>query len=81
MRKGKKSPDEMSFLEHLGDLRKRIFNSLIAIVIATLAAWTFHNEIFNILARPVTQFLPEGTNLAFTSLTAPFMLYIKVSFL
>jgi len=29
----------------------------------------------------VTQYLPEGTKLAYTGLTAPFMLYIKVAFL
>jgi len=81
MRKGKKSPDEMTFLEHLDDLRKRIFLSFIALFIAVIPAWFFSKEIYEILALPVTQFLPENTRLAYTTLTAPFMLYIKVSFL
>lgn len=81
MGKARKSPDEMTFLEHLDDLRKRIFYSSIAIVVATLAAWFFHEKIYEILSRPVTQFLPEGEKLAYTTLTAPFMVYIKVSFL
>ena len=81
MRKGKKTPDRMTFLEHLEDLRKRIFLSFIVIVLAVIPAWFFSKEIFGILAVPVTQFLPEGEMLAFTSLTEPFMLYIKVSFL
>lgn len=81
MRKGKKSPDEMTFLEHLEDLRKRIFYSLIAILVAVIPAWIFSKEVFEILARPVTHFLPEGVKMAYTSLTAPFMLYLKVSFL
>ena len=81
MRKGKKTPDRMTFLEHLEDLRKRIFLSFIVIVLAVIPAWFFSKEIFEILAVPVTQFLPEGEMLAFTSLTEPFMLYIKVSFL
>lgn len=81
MRKGKKSPDRMTFLEHLEDLRKRIFYSFIVIVLAVIPAWFFSKQIFEILAVPVTQFLPEGEMLAFTSLTEPFMLYIKVSFL
>ena len=71
----------MTFLEHLEDLRKRIFYSFIAVIITVIPAWFFSKEIYGILALPVTQFLPEGTNLAFTALTAPFMLYIKVSFL
>jgi len=81
MRKGKKSPDRMTFLEHLEDLRKRILYSFIAIIVAVIPAWFFSKEIFAILALPVTKFLPEGETLAFTALTEPFMLYIKVSFL
>jgi sec-independent protein translocase protein TatC len=81
MRKGKKSPDSMTFLEHLEDLRKRIFYSFIAIIVAVIPAWFFSKEIYDILAVPVTKFLPEGEKLAYTTLTAPFMLYIKVSFL
>ena len=71
----------MTFLEHLDDLRKRLFYSFIAIIVVTVAAWFFHEEIYRILSRPVTQFLPKGEKLAFTTLTAPFMVYIKVSFL
>ncbi len=81
MRKGKKTPDRMTFLEHLNDLRKRIFYSFIVIILAVIPAWFFSKDIFEILARPVTQYLPAGEMLAFTSLTEPFMLYIKVSFL
>lgn len=80
-RKAKKSPDEMTFLEHLEDLRKRVFYSAVAIVVAVIPAWFFSKDIYGILARPVTQYLPEGVKLAFTTLTAPFMLYLKVSFL
>lgn len=71
----------MTFLEHLEDLRKRIFYSAVFIVVAVIPAWIFSKDLFDILARPVTQFLPEGERLAYTTLTAPFMLYIKVSFL
>lgn len=81
MRKTKKTPDEMTFLEHLEDLRKRIFYSFIAVIVVVIPAWLFSKDIYNILSRPVTKYLPEGTKLAYTHLTAPFMLYIKVSFL
>ncbi len=81
MRKGKKSPDSMTFLEHLEDLRKRIFYSFIVVMGAVIPAWFFSKFLYKILAQPVTQFLPEGKKLVFTSLTAPFMLYMKVSFL
>ena len=79
--KGRKSPDEMTFLEHLEDLRKRLFYSFVALFIGFVPGWIFSKELYTILARPVTQYLPEGTKLAFTTLTAPFMLYMKVAFL
>ena len=79
--KGKKSPDEMTFLEHLEDLRKRLFYSFVALFIGFIPGWIFSKELYAILARPVTRYLPEGTKLAFTTLTAPFMLYMKTAFL
>jgi sec-independent protein translocase protein TatC len=81
MGKGRKSPDEMTFLEHLEDLRKRLFYSAIALIVGFVPGWIFAKQIFNILARPVTKFFPPGTKLAFTHLVDPFMLYMKVGFL
>lgn len=71
----------MTFLEHLADLRKRLFYSFIALFLGVIPAWIFSKDLFNILAIPVYKFLPEGEKLAFIKLTDPFMLYIKVSFL
>lgn len=71
----------MTFLEHLEDLRKRIFYSIIILIGAVIPAWFFSKDLYNILAVPVTKYLPAGEKLAYTSLTVPFMLYIKVSFL
>ena len=79
--KGRKSPDEMTFLEHLEDLRKRLFYAIIALFVGVVPGWIFAKDIYKILARPVTQYLPAGTKLAFTGLTAPFMVYMKVAFL
>ena len=81
MGKAKKSPDEMTFLEHLEDLRKRLWYSFLAIFVVLIPAWFFSNQIFEVLSKPVTQFLPPGVKMAYTGLTDPFMLYIKVSFL
>ncbi len=80
--KVKKSPDEMTFLEHLEDLRKRLIYSLIALFVGLIPGAIWASDIFNILTRPVTQYLPKGQNkLAFFKLTSPFMVYMKVAFL
>jgi sec-independent protein translocase protein TatC len=81
-RKGRKNPDEMTFLEHLEDLRKRLFWSFASIFVVLVPAYMFSKDIFRFLAQPIVPFLPNGINsLAFRTLTEPFMLYLKVSFL
>jgi sec-independent protein translocase protein TatC len=81
MRKGRKSPDEMTFLEHLEDLRKRLWYSFVAIFITIFPAYAFSKEVYRFLARPLMQFLPEGEQLAVLRLPEAFMLYIKVALL
>lgn len=72
---------EMTFFQHLGELRKRIFYALGFILVFFMVSWAFVEKIYIWLAQPVLQFLPEGQKLAFTSLTEPFMMYIKLAFI
>ncbi len=77
-----KKADEMTFFEHLGVLRKRIIYSAVFILVFFMAAWNFVDELYHWLSIPVLQFLPEGEKqLAYTALTEPFMMYIKLSFI
>lgn len=71
---------KMSFLDHLEELRKRLMISLIAVAVGFFACWAFAEPIFAKLQEPLTQFLPQGDKLAYTRLTAPFFLYMKVAF-
>jgi sec-independent protein translocase protein TatC len=71
----------MSLLEHLDELRRRIFVSAIAVVVAFIGCWFYAREIFRWLERPILQALPAGDKLAFTDLAGPFLLYIKVALL
>src|SRR5687768_17481427 len=71
---------KMSFLDHLEELRKRLMISLISVFAAFLGCWAFAEPIFGKLQEPLTQFLPPGDKLAYTRLTAPFFLYMKVAF-
>lgn len=70
----------MSFLDHLEELRKRLMVAFIAVAVGFLACWAFAEPIFAKLQEPLTQFLPAGDKLAYTRLTAPFFLYMKVAF-
>jgi sec-independent protein translocase protein TatC len=71
---------KMSFLDHLEELRKRIVVSFIAVAVGFILCWSFAEEIFLQLQQPLSQFLAPGDKLAYTRLTAPFFLYMKVAF-
>ncbi|HUP49408.1 MAG TPA: twin-arginine translocase subunit TatC [Thermoanaerobaculia bacterium] len=71
---------KMSFLDHLEELRKRLLVSFGAMFAGFLVCWAFADRIFEKLQIPLAQFLPPGDALAFTRLTAPFFLYMKVAF-
>ena len=70
----------MSFLDHLEELRKRLLVSFIAVGVGFFLCWAFAERIFAKLQEPLAQFLPPGDKLAYTRLTAPFFLYMKVAF-
>jgi sec-independent protein translocase protein TatC len=71
---------KMGFLDHLEELRRRLVISLIAVAVAFTACWAFAEPIFAVIQAPLTKFLAPGDKLAYTRLTAPFFLYMKVSF-
>jgi sec-independent protein translocase protein TatC len=72
---------KMSFLDHLEELRKRLIFSIVAIFAAFLLCWNYAEKIFAWIELPLTKFLPPGDQkLAYTHLTEPFMLYMKVAF-
>jgi sec-independent protein translocase protein TatC len=72
---------KMSFLEHLEELRKRLLVSIIALGGGFLLCWYYAERIFGYIQRPLTEFLPAGDKkLAYTKLTEPFFLYMKVAF-
>ena len=53
----------MSFLEHLDELRKRLVNSVIFIVIAFLFCWWVSADIYNFLAIPILRAQSEAESL------------------
>lgn len=58
-----KDGTEMSFIDHLEELRWHIMRSITAILVFTIAAWIFRNEIFgNIIMGPTK--VDFATNLA-----------------
>lgn len=50
----------MSFLEHLDELRKRLVNSVIIIVVAFTICWFVSDRIYDFLSVPIRQALSEA---------------------
>ncbi len=65
---------KQSILEHLQELRQRLIKSLIAVAVASVIAFIFHEWIFYILKLPT-----EGLNLVFIEMTEMLGTIMKVS--
>lgn len=77
----------MPLMDHLRELRSRIFKSLIAVLIATAVSWAYYRDIFDFIVGPIVdvegQLEAEGiqVDLILTGVTAAFMLQVKISLL
>jgi sec-independent protein translocase protein TatC len=69
---------KMSFLEHLDELRKRLMVSVAALTAGFLIAFTFINQIFDFIMKPLQAAL-HGGKLIYTEPTEAFMLYMKMA--
>ena len=70
----------MSFLEHLDELRRRLFYCIISIFVAFIICWIYSKQIFMIVVAPAIRYLTHGQQLSFFSIPEPFLLYMKVAF-
>ena len=66
---------------HLQELRKRLILSFIAVGGCFALCYTFAEKIFDILAAPLLEMMPEGGSLIFTSVAEAFFTYMKVAFI
>jgi len=57
---GEELGGQMSFLEHLDELRRRLIRSIIFVFLAFLLCWFVSDRIYNFLARPVRVALAEA---------------------
>jgi sec-independent protein translocase protein TatC len=70
---------QMSFLEHLDELRRRIARSCLAIGIGVVATFAFIQPIFDFLLTPTRRVLPAGVKLIYTQPGEAFSLYVTVA--
>lgn len=78
----------MSVVEHLEELRHRIFMSLAAIGVGMVAGWFLYRSVFNLLTNPFCSFMTKHPQLAtdpsnpcrlvYLSVVEPFLIKIKL---
>src|ERR1700739_4693461 len=74
----------MSLLEHLEELRRRLIHSAISLVVGFLAAWFFHEKIYQLMQAPITYALAKHhlpTQLIIHNPVDGFNMYLKISFM
>jgi sec-independent protein translocase protein TatC len=75
---------QMSFLEHLEELRKRLIYSVLSVVVGFFACYYFADKIYGLMQKPIVEALRRNhlsETLVYLNPTEPFNLYIKIAFL
>lgn len=71
---------ELTLIDHLIELRDRIFKCLLAVLILFLALFAFANDIYTYVATPLLDALPEGSTMIAIDPTSPFFAPFKLTF-
>ena len=75
------SEQQETFIAHLIELRDRLIRALLAIVIVFVCLMPWAGAIYDILAKPMMDTLPAGTNMIATGVVTPFFVPMKVTLL
>lgn len=73
--------DQESFISHLVELRQRLVRAVAAILVffVALFIWPGSGAIYDFLAAPLMNALPEGAKMIATGVITPFMVPVKVT--
>lgn len=69
----------MTLWQHLEELRRRLFISILSLFVGFVVCWFFKDRLFEVVQAPFLQFIAKGDKLSFISLTEPFLVYMKLS--
>jgi len=73
------STQQETFIAHLIELRDRLIRALLALVIVFVCLMPWAGDIYDILAKPMMDTLPAGTNMIATGVVTPFFVPVKVT--
>jgi sec-independent protein translocase protein TatC len=70
---------EMTFVEHLVELRDRLLRVVLAVLCFLVVLFPFANDLYAVLAEPLLRHLPEGTSMIATQVASPFLTPFKLT--
>lgn len=80
MKKERNPEKELELLDHLGELRGRLFRSIVFIVIGMAVAWIFFDQLYALLLQPAINVLSKtGMKFLQTTFVQGFTLRMQVS--
>jgi sec-independent protein translocase protein TatC len=68
-----------SFIAHLVELRKRLLNSVVAVLLVFICLFPWSSNLYTLLAQPLLAKLPKGGQMIATDVTTPFFVPLKVA--
>jgi sec-independent protein translocase protein TatC len=70
---------EMTFIQHLVELRDKLLRSVVAILIIFIGIFPFANEVYSFIAAPIIGVLPSDTNIIAIGVISPFLTPLKMA--
>ena len=70
-----------TFLSHLIELRERLVRGLLVFLAACFPALYFSSELYDLLAMPLINSLPQGAHMIATGVITPFLIPLKIAFM
>lgn len=72
---------EETFISHLVELRDRLLRAVVAFLVVFVVLMFWASDIYDLLALPMMNTLPEGTSMIATGVVTPFFVPVKVTML
>ncbi|HEY8907832.1 MAG TPA: twin-arginine translocase subunit TatC [Rhodoferax sp.] len=68
-----------SFIAHLVELRSRLMNAVVAVLLVFICLFPWASNLYTLLAEPLLSKLPKGGQMIATDVTTPFFVPLKVA--
>ena len=73
------SDQPLPLVAHLKELRDKLLRALLAVLIVFIALFSFANEIYAFVSKPLRALLPEGATMIATEVASPFLTPFKLT--